>query len=226
VTLVPPPFPSYTSGHVTFSAAASEVLASFFPEDAARLHYLAEEAALSRVYAGIHYRFDSEAGLQSGRQLGALAIRRDQLSGPEGVMTLTPLWMPGVLFHAFPSQSSTSASTGRLYCVTVGPEAFSVIDVLRAPRTTAFPLRSRRWEPKKGQKDEPDVRSTQPRADAVHPRWSHSSRHRDGGAGGGGLEALNPYNLTGDNTDADQTEASKRWHVTATGMSDDTTEDV
>jgi membrane-associated phospholipid phosphatase len=76
VTPIPtPPFPSYTSGHATFSAAASEVLASFFPEDAAWLRDLAEEAALSRVYAGIHYRFDSEAGLQTGRQLGVLAIR-------------------------------------------------------------------------------------------------------------------------------------------------------
>jgi membrane-associated phospholipid phosphatase len=76
VTQIPmPPFPSYPSGHATFSAAASEVLASFFPQDAARLRYLAEEASLSRVYAGIHYRFDSEAGLQSGRQLAALATR-------------------------------------------------------------------------------------------------------------------------------------------------------
>lgn len=76
VTLLPtPPFPSYPSGHATFSAAASEVLASFFPQDAARLRYLAVEAALSRVYAGIHYRFDSEVGLQSGRELAALAIR-------------------------------------------------------------------------------------------------------------------------------------------------------
>jgi membrane-associated phospholipid phosphatase len=76
VTLLPtPPFPSYTSGHATFSAAASEVLASFFPQDAARLRAMAEEAALSRVFAGIHYRFDSEAGLASGRLLAALALR-------------------------------------------------------------------------------------------------------------------------------------------------------
>lgn len=70
-----PPFPSYTSGHATFSAAASEVLASAFPADAAQLRYMAEEAALSRVYAGIHYRFDSEAGLLAGRQLAGLAVR-------------------------------------------------------------------------------------------------------------------------------------------------------
>ena len=85
VTLIPtPPFPSYTSGHATFSGAASEVLASFFPEDAARLHYLAEEAALSRLFAGIHYRFDSEAGLRSGRQLGGFALRARRQSHMEG----------------------------------------------------------------------------------------------------------------------------------------------
>jgi membrane-associated phospholipid phosphatase len=82
VTLVPtPPFPSYPSGHSTFSGAASEVLAYFFPQEEARLRYMAEEAALSRLYAGIHYRSDNETGKQVGRQLGGLAIQRDQLSG-------------------------------------------------------------------------------------------------------------------------------------------------
>jgi membrane-associated phospholipid phosphatase len=82
VTLVPtPPFPSYTSGHSTFSGASSEVLAYFFPQDAARLRYLAEEAALSRLYAGIHYRSDNETGKQVGRSLGGLAVQRDQLNG-------------------------------------------------------------------------------------------------------------------------------------------------
>jgi membrane-associated phospholipid phosphatase len=83
VTPIPtPPFPSYPSGHATFSAAASEILAQYFPQEAARLRYLAEEAALSRVYTGIHYRSDSEAGLATGRLLGALALQRDRLSGP------------------------------------------------------------------------------------------------------------------------------------------------
>jgi membrane-associated phospholipid phosphatase len=82
VTLVPtPPFPSYPSGHSTFSGASSEVLAYFFPSDAARLRSMADEAALSRLYAGIHYRSDNEIGKQIGRQLGALALQRDQLNG-------------------------------------------------------------------------------------------------------------------------------------------------
>jgi membrane-associated phospholipid phosphatase len=82
LTIVPtPPFPSYPSGHSTFSGASSEVLAYFFPQDAARLRNLAEEAALSRLYAGIHYRSDNETGKQIGRQLGGVAIQRDQANG-------------------------------------------------------------------------------------------------------------------------------------------------
>lgn len=69
-----PNFPSYVSGHAGFSGAASEVLGYLFPTEHARLRDQAEEAAMSRLYAGIHYRFDSEAGLTMGRAIAALAI--------------------------------------------------------------------------------------------------------------------------------------------------------
>jgi hypothetical protein len=35
-----------------------------------------EEAALSRMYGGIHYRFDNELGLESGRRVGQLVVSR------------------------------------------------------------------------------------------------------------------------------------------------------
>ena len=70
-----PPFPSYPSGHSTTSAAASTVLGAFFPGRARQLHAMAEEAAISRLYAGIHYRSDNEAGLELGRRVGAVAVR-------------------------------------------------------------------------------------------------------------------------------------------------------
>ena len=70
-----PNFPSYTSGHSTFSGAAAALLAHVFPDRAAELEAMAEEASISRVYGGIHYRFDSERGLEAGRAIGALAIR-------------------------------------------------------------------------------------------------------------------------------------------------------
>jgi hypothetical protein len=71
-----PNFPSYVSGHATFSGAASEVLSAIFPARRERLRAMAEEAALSRLYAGIHYRFDNDVGLRMGRSIGALALRR------------------------------------------------------------------------------------------------------------------------------------------------------
>jgi membrane-associated phospholipid phosphatase len=69
-----PPFPSYVSGHSTTSGAAAEVLARFFPSQARRLGGLAEEAAVSRLYGGIHFRSDNEAGLMLGRKVGRVAI--------------------------------------------------------------------------------------------------------------------------------------------------------
>jgi membrane-associated phospholipid phosphatase len=71
-----PNFPSYTSGHAAFSGAASEVLGDVFPEERTVLRAMAEEAAMSRVYAGIHYRFDSERGLAQGRAIARLAVAR------------------------------------------------------------------------------------------------------------------------------------------------------
>ncbi|MDP2042751.1 MAG: phosphatase PAP2 family protein [Algoriphagus sp.] len=77
-----PNFPAYTSGHSTFSAAASEVLAHFFPSDATKFRKWADEAAMSRIYGGIHYRFDAEEGLAQGRAVAAFAVakaKRDQV---------------------------------------------------------------------------------------------------------------------------------------------------
>jgi membrane-associated phospholipid phosphatase len=76
VSFIPtPPFPSYVSGHSTTSGAASTVLSAFFPAQVDRLSALAEEAAVSRLYGGIHYRSDNEVGLALGRRVGREALR-------------------------------------------------------------------------------------------------------------------------------------------------------
>jgi membrane-associated phospholipid phosphatase len=72
--IVTPPFPSYVSGHSTTSGAASTVLAAFFPQQAGELRAMAEEAGASRLYGGIHFRSDNEAGLELGRRVGAVAL--------------------------------------------------------------------------------------------------------------------------------------------------------
>jgi hypothetical protein len=72
--IVTPPFPAYVSGHSTTSGSASTVLGAFFPDRAGDLNAMAEEAAISRLYAGIHFRSDNEAGLELGRRVGAVAV--------------------------------------------------------------------------------------------------------------------------------------------------------
>ncbi len=69
-----PNFPSYTSGHSTFSAAAAEVMAYIFPSDAQKFRDWALEAAESRIYGGIHYRFDAEVGVQQGKDVAEYTI--------------------------------------------------------------------------------------------------------------------------------------------------------
>jgi membrane-associated phospholipid phosphatase len=94
-----PPFPSYTSGHSTFSSAGAAALASFFSSDAiaftstseglpgVRRSYssfwaAAEEAGMSRIYGGIHWQFDNTDGLAMGRALGAYVARHYFLPRP------------------------------------------------------------------------------------------------------------------------------------------------
>src|SRR5437588_4515225 len=82
-----PPFPDYTSGHSTFSAAAATVLPLFFGTEnlpfTTGSDFLpgvyrsfstcldaADEAALSRIYGGIHFGSASEDGAQAGMSIG------------------------------------------------------------------------------------------------------------------------------------------------------------
>lgn len=82
--LIPtPPFPSYTSGHATASAAAATVLAHLFPDDAQDLAAKAEEATQSRFWAGIHFAIDNDMGATGGRQIGRLVVLRALSDGAE-----------------------------------------------------------------------------------------------------------------------------------------------
>ena len=72
-----PSFPAYPSNHSALAGAAAAVLGTAFPGERARLDAHAEEGALSRVYGGIHYRFDIEAGLTLGRRVGAWTLAHD-----------------------------------------------------------------------------------------------------------------------------------------------------
>jgi hypothetical protein len=78
-----PNFPSYTSGHSTFSGAAAEVLSHIFPAEKQKLEAMANEASVSRIYGLIHYRFDCEAGLSAGHKVGEFAVNRAKADGAE-----------------------------------------------------------------------------------------------------------------------------------------------
>jgi membrane-associated phospholipid phosphatase len=72
----PPNHPSYPAAHGCFSTAAATVLAAVFPSDRDRLLALGKEAAEARVWAGIHYRFDIDAGQEIGRRVGERTLER------------------------------------------------------------------------------------------------------------------------------------------------------
>ncbi len=76
-----PNFPSYTSGHSTFSAAAATVLGSIFPEKAKEFDAQAKEASESRIFGLIHFRVDCEMGLVHGKKIGEYAVARGKADG-------------------------------------------------------------------------------------------------------------------------------------------------
>lgn len=86
-----PPFPEYTSGHSVQSGAAATVLKALFgdvrftdhthdergfaPRSFDSFDAFAQEAAISRLYGGIHYRAAIERGIVQGRCIGEAAAR-------------------------------------------------------------------------------------------------------------------------------------------------------
>ncbi len=78
-----PLFPSYVSGHSTYSAAAAEVLAHSFPDRAKLWQERGREAGLSRIWGGIHYPVDDIPGARMGRRIGELAVARIERDGGE-----------------------------------------------------------------------------------------------------------------------------------------------
>jgi len=90
ITVVPavgkPNHPAYPSGHSCLSASGADVLSTFFPEQRDHLNAMVTEAGLSRMYGGIHYRFDIEAGQALGRNVARFTIAADA----SGNSVLTP----------------------------------------------------------------------------------------------------------------------------------------
>lgn len=73
-----PNFPSYPSGHACSAGAFDAVLGHFFPRDRSEFTRIAEEQAMSRLYGGIHYRFDNNGGLALGRIVARYDVDRER----------------------------------------------------------------------------------------------------------------------------------------------------
>jgi hypothetical protein len=88
-----PPFPEYLSGHAVISAAAAEAMASVLgdnipytdtsetefglpPRSFPSVRKAAEEAAISRVYGGIHFKHACDVGNAEGKLIGQLVTQR------------------------------------------------------------------------------------------------------------------------------------------------------
>ena len=76
-----PNFPSYPSGHACSAGAFDAVLGHFFPRQRAEFTAIAEEQAMSRLYGGVHYRFDNDVGLALGRVVGRHVVDRERRGG-------------------------------------------------------------------------------------------------------------------------------------------------
>ena len=81
-TLFPSPnHPSYPAAHGCYSGAIARVIGQLFPDFADTMEAPSTEAAQSRIWAGIHYRSDVNAGLTIGRKVGDLVLERAALDG-------------------------------------------------------------------------------------------------------------------------------------------------
>jgi membrane-associated phospholipid phosphatase len=78
-----PNFPSYTSGHSTFSAAGAVILSYLFPSGATSFAAMRDEAGISRLYGGIHYRTDIEAGKLHGQRIAGYTLTFAQSDGAQ-----------------------------------------------------------------------------------------------------------------------------------------------
>ena len=78
-----PNFPAYVSGHSMFSAAAATILGHIIPSRAQAYQAMAQDAANSRIYAGIHFEIDCTVGMTVGQNVGNYAVQRAMSDGAE-----------------------------------------------------------------------------------------------------------------------------------------------
>jgi membrane-associated phospholipid phosphatase len=81
-TVIPTPnFPTYPSNAAAFMMAPALVMASLFPQDAAYYNRMGEEFDATRLWAGIHFKSDIDAGFAIGRGVAKKVTERAKVDG-------------------------------------------------------------------------------------------------------------------------------------------------
>src|SRR5665811_615521 len=83
-TVFPTPnHPSYPAAHASVGGAMETVLGELFPQSAAYFTGMADDESWSRLWAGIHFRSDIEAGRELGRNVGTGVVERARQDGAD-----------------------------------------------------------------------------------------------------------------------------------------------
>lgn len=72
--LCTPRHPSYPAGHSVTAGCMAEILSYFFPKEREKLEFCSKQCSDSRVYGGVHYRFDCDEGLKLGVSIAKVII--------------------------------------------------------------------------------------------------------------------------------------------------------
>ena len=153
-----PSSPSYPDERAVAAGAASTVLAYAFPADADLFNTWADEAAQSRVEAGVAYPSDTADGLMLGREVGLKAVEWGRVDGSDAVWTGTVPQEPGKWTGTNPIEPM--AGTWKPWALTSGrqfrpgPRAAADSDQIKAevaavrdyPRTNLTNLTASYWE--------------------------------------------------------------------------------
>ncbi len=130
-----PNFPSYASGHSTISSAASLIMAQLFPEEASFFIAQAQEAAISRLWAGIHFPQDNNNGFVIGQLIGAKVV--SDMQSPAHAFVLARNLTTSQ--PSFPTQETLpiSAPPKSLYILIGGVAAIIVVGIVAIQRLIA-----------------------------------------------------------------------------------------
>jgi membrane-associated phospholipid phosphatase len=159
VSAIPTPdSPAYPSEHAVTAGAAEAILSYLFPADAEMVNSWAEEAGRSRLLAGTDYPSDVAAGLDLGRQVGAVVVEWARSDGSTATWTGSVPTGPGLWVGTNPAEPM--AGTWKTWALSAGnqfrpgPRAAydsaqlrqELDEVKNYPRTNLTNLTASYWE--------------------------------------------------------------------------------